>query len=161
GSNTNFIEFLFGLAAGSYQFRAVASNGFGLFFGSNLSFSTPGPPTVATLSATSVDPNSANLNGVANPNGFSTTVWFEYGTTTNYGAITGSQSIGSGSSNINFSQSTAAYSAGTTLQFRAVASNSAAVVYGTNQSYTLPITAIATLPATFGGPNAATLNGVA
>jgi len=161
--STNFIQNLTGLTGGiTYQYRAVASNSLGLAYGTNQSFTTPAPPTVSTLPATDAGPNSANFNGVANPNGLNTTVWFQFGTDTNYGGTTSSLSVGGGTSNTNFSQVSAAYSIGTTLQFRAVASNSVGVVFGTNQNYTFagPPT-VATLPPTAIGVSAATLNGVA
>ena len=44
--------------------------------------------TVWTLSATAVTTTSATLNGTVNPNGYPTTAWFQWGTTTNYGNLT-------------------------------------------------------------------------
>jgi len=42
-------------------------------------------PAVITTSATQVTQNSAKLNGIVNSNGLLTTIFFEYGTTTDYG----------------------------------------------------------------------------
>ena len=44
-------------------------------------------PTVTTTPATEVTQNSAKLNGIVNSNGFLTTIFFEYGTTTDYGTV--------------------------------------------------------------------------
>ena len=51
----------------------------------------PGPPIVATNPATNVTNFSATLNGTVNPNGLSTAVHFEYGTTINYVSSTATQ----------------------------------------------------------------------
>src|SRR5689334_10924750 len=44
---------------------------------------------VTTLAATSVSQTNATLNGTVNPNGAATTVYFQYGLTTNYGYLGG------------------------------------------------------------------------
>ena len=43
---------------------------------------------VTTNAATNITSSSATLNGTVNPNGLTTAVHFEYGTTTNYGSTT-------------------------------------------------------------------------
>jgi hypothetical protein len=43
------------------------------------------PPGAWTLSASTITPTGATLNGTVNPNGWPTTAWFQWGTTTNYG----------------------------------------------------------------------------
>src|SRR5262249_19485749 len=65
----------------------------------SVSFTVLIPPTVSTLPAADGGPNLAILNGVANPNGVSLTVWFEYGSTTNYGNTTPTQPVGNGIAN--------------------------------------------------------------
>ncbi len=45
-------------------------------------------PIVTTNPATLITSSSAKLNGSVNPNGLSTTVFFQYGRTTNYGTRT-------------------------------------------------------------------------
>ena len=74
---------LTGLTPGTtYHFRAKATNSVGTTFGSDQSFIYPAmAPTVATGSASTVSAGSATLNGTVNPNGASTTYYFEYGTT--------------------------------------------------------------------------------
>lgn len=71
------------------------------------------PPTVSTSGATGVGPNSVTLNGRVNSNGFATTAWFEWGTTTN---------LGSGTISNNLTQVITGLTAGVTYYFRAVAS---------------------------------------
>ena len=53
-----------------------------------LRVSQPGPPTVTTLSASSITSTSAVLNTEINPNGLQTRFFFEWGTTTTYGNMT-------------------------------------------------------------------------
>ena len=76
------------LTAGqTYYYRAVASNAFGLSYGSARSFSAGLPPPLsATLSPASVTTSSAQLRGSINPNNSFASAWFEWGTTTNYGS---------------------------------------------------------------------------
>src|ERR1019366_2684926 len=59
---------------------------------------TGSPSSVTTGAATSVTSSTATLNGRVNPNGYTTTYYFEYGTTTSYGTTTTSTSAGSGTS---------------------------------------------------------------
>jgi hypothetical protein len=47
---------------------------------------------VTTTAATNVTSSSATLNGTVNPNGLTTAIHFEYGTTTNYGSTTANSS---------------------------------------------------------------------
>jgi subtilisin family serine protease len=70
----------------TYHFRIMAENSQGTSYGADRTFTTKGPPpTVVTGSATGVTATEAILHGTVNPNGFSTTDQFEYGTTTSYG----------------------------------------------------------------------------
>jgi hypothetical protein len=93
-----------------------------------------------TLAASGFSANGGvTLNGSANPVGFPTSAWFEWGTTTNYGNLTAPQPLGSGLSNTNFSQALTNLFGGVTYHYRAVASNSIGVAFGTNQSFTVPV----------------------
>ena len=78
-----------------YHFRIVASNAHGTSFGGDRTFTTltaTGPPVVTTNPATNVTSSSATLNGLLNPHGLTTTVYFQYGRTTSYGSTTPMQS---------------------------------------------------------------------
>jgi uncharacterized protein (TIGR02145 family) len=62
------------------------------------------PPSVIVLDATELQPFSATLNGLVNGKGFSTTVTFEWGPTTEYGnTITALQSPVTGSDEVSVS----------------------------------------------------------
>jgi hypothetical protein len=70
----------------TYNVRAYATNIAGTGYGNTLSFTTLGQePTAVTEAANNVTTTSATLNGEINANYLSTTVTFDYGTTTNYG----------------------------------------------------------------------------
>lgn len=93
-------------------------------------------PTAVTNTATGITQTSAVLNATVNPNNSPATAWFEYGTTPSLGNQAGSQSVGSSSSNINFSSSLSNLQANTTYYFRVVAQNSYGTVMGSILSFT-------------------------
>jgi hypothetical protein len=95
------------------------------------------PPTVATNPATNVADFSATLNGTVNPNGLSTAVHFEYGTTTNYGSSTSTQNY-NGTTAQNVSANLSNLTAGATYHFRIVGSNAAGTTYSTDRTFTTP-----------------------
>lgn len=78
----------------------------------------------------------ATLNGLATPGGLDASVWFEWGTTTNYGNVTATQSVSAVTRAAGFSQTLAGLAAGQ-YQFRAVGSNGLHFSFGLNQSFTL------------------------
>ncbi len=79
---------------------------------------------------------SVTLNGMATPGGLDSSVWFEWGATTNYGNVTPAQSVNAISRTAGFSQPLNGLAAGQ-YQFRAVGSNGLSTVFGQNQSFTL------------------------
>ena len=91
----------------------------------------PGP-SATTGSATSVDVNSAVLNGTVSPNGLTTTYYFEYGTTTAYGLATASRTTDADAS---ASETLGGLSADTTYHYRLVATNSSGTGYGPDRSF--------------------------
>jgi len=94
----------------------------------------PGAPTVTTDSATSVTSSSATLNGTVNPNGSSTTYYFEYGTSTSYGSMTSSTIAGSGTSDVSASASVSGLSSNTTYHYRLAATHSGGTGYGSDET---------------------------
>lgn len=99
----------------------------------------PISPSVATLPVSAAGATNATLNGTVNPNGAPAFAWFQWGATTNYGNSTPAQALGGGSANLNFSQLLAGLSVDAKYHFRVVASNSASLVFGANQSFITPI----------------------
>ena len=74
----------------TYHYRLVATNGAGTTIGGDRAFTTAGnpPPTVATGPASQVGKNAATVTAVVGPNKQATTYYFQYGTSTTYGAQT-------------------------------------------------------------------------
>ena len=137
-SATSVSEPISGLTANTtYNYRLVAQNNAGTTYGSNLTFKTSGtPPSATTNSASSITTRSAQLNGSVNPNGISTTYYFQYGTTTSYGTNTSSTSAGSGTSSVSVNATIDYLTAGTTYHYRLVATNSVGTTYGSDVSFT-------------------------
>ena len=125
-------------ASTTYHFRVVATNSAGTRYGSDRTFTTlsaTGPPVVITNSATNVASSSATLNGSVDPHGLTTTVYFQYGTTTSYGLTTAPQSK-TGNTYQNVAANISGLAASTTYHFRIVATNSAGTVYGSDKTFT-------------------------
>ncbi|KKT22783.1 MAG: Peptidase M23 [Parcubacteria group bacterium GW2011_GWB1_43_8b] len=173
-SSQNASAYISGLSLNTtYYFRIVAQNQYGSAQGSILSFTTGGgggggsAPAVNTNSATNVGQSYATLNGQVNPNGISTSYWFEYGQTTSFGNTSQSQSAGSGNSFQNISYSLSNLISNTTYYFRAVGQNQYGVSYGSTLSFTTTgggggggsAPAVNTNSATNVGQTYATLNG--
>jgi HlyD family secretion protein len=88
-------------------------------------------PSVATDSATSVSTTSAVLNATVNPNGASTTYYFEYGTTAGYGTSSNTATLTSSNVASQVSATITGLSANTTYLFTIVATNSVGTSTGT------------------------------
>lgn len=134
-----FVSNLSGLTGGTtYHIRAYATNSVGTAYGADLSFTTLGlAPIGLTQAATNISVSSATLNGTVNANYLSTTVTFEYGTSTNYGqTVTSSQSPVTGNSITNVSASISGLTAGVTYHFRIKTVNSLGTTYGDDMTFT-------------------------
>jgi hypothetical protein len=92
---------------------------------------------VTTKSATNVASSSATLNGTVDPHGLTTSVHFQYGTTTGYGSTTANHGS-SGNTYQNASANITTLSGSTTYHFRVVATNSAGTTYGSDKTFTTP-----------------------
>jgi hypothetical protein len=128
------------LASTTYHFRIVATNSAGTVHGSDRTFTTlsaTGLPVVTTNPATLIASFSATLNGSLDPHGLTTSVHFQYGTTTSYGHTTANQSK-TGNTYQNVSANISGLTAGTRYHFRIVATNSGGTVYGSDRAFTTP-----------------------
>jgi hypothetical protein len=127
-------------------------------------------PVATTGGAKSVTASSAMLTGAVNPNGQSTTYYFQYGTTTGYGSQTSPASAGSGTMNVNVSSAISSLSPNATYHYRLVAQNASGTTFGADKSFkttkpslislvalpsTLKFGQTTTLTGTVGGPGAA------
>jgi hypothetical protein len=130
-----------GLTANTtYHFRIVATNSAGTTRGSDRTFTTlsaTGPPVVTTNPATNVASHSATLNSTVDPHGLSTSIHFQYGTSTSYGSNTASQNL-SGNTYQNASANITGLTGSTTCHFRTVAMNSAGTTYGSDKTFATP-----------------------
>ena len=152
------------LANRLYHFRIVAHNNGGTVFGPDRTFTTltaTGIPVATTNPATLVASFSATLNGTVNPHGLTTTVSFQYGTTTAYGSTTAIQTK-TGNAYLDIAANITGLSANTLYHFRIVATNSAGTRFGADRTFTtLSVTGppvATTNPATFVASFSATLN---
>src|SRR5439155_1316352 len=122
----------------TYHFRIVAMNSAGMMRGSDRTFTTlsaTGPPVVITNPATYIASHSATLNGSVDPHGLSTTVHFEYGTTTAYGHNTANQNK-TGNTYQNVTANISGLAANTRYHFRMVGSNGAGTTNGSDRTFT-------------------------
>jgi hypothetical protein len=131
---------LAGLTADTtYHYRLVATNAAGTDRGSDRSFRTlvtTRAPSVTSVAANAIGPLGATLRANVTPNRLATSVHFEYGTTTRYGAGTADQAIGAGSSSVTVTAPVGGLKPNTRYHFRAVATNAAGVTRGGDRSFT-------------------------
>jgi trimeric autotransporter adhesin len=163
----NITANIIGLSASHiYHFRIVASNSGGTHLGSDRTFTTlsaTGAPVVATSPATTVAGFSATLTGSLDPHGLTTTVHFQYGTTTSYG-LTAAAPSQTGSTFQTVSANISGLTASTTYHFRIVAMNTAGTSLGSDRTFTTlsatgsPV--VTTNPATLLASFSAMLNGL-
>jgi hypothetical protein len=126
-------------SGGSYHYRLVATNIGGVSRGSDVAITTSVlKPSTVTLAATRITGTTAQLNGTVNPNGPSTTCFFEYGPTTNYGLQTSGLAVGSGMVDISVNASISGLTPEVLYHYRLVATNSA----GTNEGSDMTFVAI-------------------
>ena len=126
GENVTVKADLSGLAPGkTYHFRIKAENSLGITYSSSLTFTTLGQaPTVLAPTTTNLKVNTVTLNGSVNANYLSTTVTFEWGTTTGYGnSITALQSPLTGNTSIAINADLSGLIPETTYHFRISATN--------------------------------------
>jgi hypothetical protein len=119
-------------------------------------------PAVVTRSATSVKQSSAVLNGTVNPNGSSSTYYFQWGLTTGYGVNGPARSAGSGVKPVAVHETAATLIPGTTYHYRLVATNQFGTTVGSDRTFTTaghPPPGVATGPANSVNANGATLTG--
>jgi hypothetical protein len=144
-----------------YHFRIVATNSVGTDQSDDATFTTTDAPVAVTSTATDVTSSTATLNGTVDPNGDSTTYYFEYGLDTNYGSTTTSSSAGAGWDAGDVSTGITGLSANTTYHFRIVATNSFGSDIGDDVSFTTPdLPGANTGSATSVTSSSATLNGL-
>jgi hypothetical protein len=117
-------------------------------------------PTAITGPVTAIGATIATLSGTVNPNGTSTTWYFEYGATTTYGTKTPVANAGAGTANIGVSANIGSLTGGTTYHYRIVATSTAGTTNGADGIFTtVSGPTVTTNAATGVSSSAATLNG--
>jgi hypothetical protein len=138
-TSLNISAHISGLTASTtYHFRIVTTNSAGTRYGSDRTFTTLPPtgfPIVTTKLATNVATFGATLNGLLDPHGLTTSVYFQCGTTTNYGRTTAVQSQ-TGNTFSNIAANIGGLARNTTYHFRIVATNSVGTRYGSDRTFT-------------------------
>jgi alpha-amylase len=120
----------------TYFYALEASNGDLTVQGSVQSVTTlPVKPTIISSSALNPNPSGATLQAVVNPNGFETTVTFEYGTSEEYGSTTATVTIPAGTSDTPVEAPVTGLEFGRTYNFRAVAENANGITYGVGSTF--------------------------
>jgi hypothetical protein len=115
-------------------------------------------PTASTGGAGPTTPTTTVLHGTVNPEGHATTYFFQYGTTSIYGAQTASASAGSGHSGISVTSPVTGLVPNTLYHYRIVAQYSAGLVKGGDRTFRTKKQPLglslgaAPNPVSFGGP---------
>ncbi len=94
------------------------------------------PPTATTGSASSINASGATLNGTVNDNGVTTTMSFDYGATTGYGANASAGTLGAGTGSTPTAVSVSGLSCNTTYHFRVKGVSSAGTTNGSDATFT-------------------------
>jgi plastocyanin len=123
-------------AATTYHFKLFATNTSGTSQGSDLTFTTTGPPLPTTSAATPVGSTTATLRGTVNPRGHATTYFFGWGKTASYGEETSGTSAGSGTSATPASATLSNLSPETTYHFKLYAINTSGTTEGGDLTFT-------------------------
>ncbi|MFL6030372.1 MAG: hypothetical protein ACJ74D_10110, partial [Gaiellaceae bacterium] len=134
-----------------YHFRIVTSNSGGTTMGADRTFTTSLPPAVQTGAPQNVGAAAATVTGSVDPRGRSTRWWFEFGTTSRYGAKTSAKSAGTRAQSV--SAALAGLKPATTYHFRLVASSDAGTTAGSDQTFaTVGVTlSVASREVVYGG----------
>jgi len=136
-SATAVLANLTGLTANTtYNYRVKAVNSVGTTYGTNQTFTTSvsaTAPLATTNAAGSITSSTAILNGSVTANNATTTVTFEYGTSTSYGStLNATPSSITGATATSVTANLTGLLASTTYNFRVKAVNSVGTTYGAN-----------------------------
>src|SRR4051812_29715948 len=94
-------------------------------------------PAATTGAATDVTQTSATLTASVDPNGGSTTVRFEYGTSSSYGVVSAERTV-DGADPVSVEIPVSGLTNATTYHYRVVATNAAGVANGADRTFRTP-----------------------
>jgi DNA-binding beta-propeller fold protein YncE len=119
---------LSGLPGNFYHYRLDAANDFGIVYGEDQLFTVGFAPSATTLPPT-IGANGATFEAAVNPEGWDTTVYFQWATPTLTNTTPG-MDIGAGVTSVNVSNFVSSLSLFPTYQYQVVASNALGTAYG-------------------------------
>ena len=117
-----------GLCGNVYHYRLDATNDFGIAYGEDQFFTVGFAPTATTLPPMN-GANGATFEALVIPEGWDTTVYFQWETPTLTNTTPGID-IGAGAASVNVSSFVPGLSASTTYQYQIVASNALGTAFG-------------------------------
>ncbi len=127
----------------TYYVMAYATNGLGTSYGEELDWTTLGEePVATTLGYSDITANGVTLYGLITPGELSTTVEFEYGTSTAYGSTMTATGSPVTEDDDSVSASISGLTQETEYHFRVKATNDLGTVYGEDSTFTTVITGI-------------------
>ena len=92
-------------------------------------------PVVTSGAATGIEPTTVVLNGTVTPKGANTTYYFQYGTSSLYGAVTPAGTVAAGSGRVKVTAAVGGLAPVTTYHYRLVAQNSQGVARGSHRTF--------------------------
>lgn len=101
----------------------------------NIRVNPLGSPLAHTMPAVFTAPTNAQLRGMATANGHASSAWFEWGTTTNYGNVSLTTPVGSGSNVVYVTGEVSGLSRGVIYHYRLVVESAIERVYGADQLF--------------------------
>ncbi len=127
-ASNNVSATLIGVPGNIYHYRVDAANDFGIVYGEDQSFTVGFAPSATTL-APNNSANGSTLQAAVNPEGWDTTVYFQWVTPT-LTNTTASTDIGAGATSLNVSSFVPGLTVSPQYQYRVVASNALGTTYG-------------------------------
>lgn len=127
----------------TYYVKAYAINSLGTAYGEEKNFTTLGDTTTVTLlKYTDLTATSVTLKGIVSANDLSTTVTFEYGTTTAYGSTVTADNSPVTEEDDTVSATLSGLTPSTLYHYRIRAENDLGTVYSADSTFTTVITGI-------------------
>lgn len=144
GEGETFQKLIESLSPGKiYYYTAFATNSVGTGYGVELSFTTQGnAPDAVTDGYDDLGTSSVSLRGLVNANKLSTTVRFEYGSSSGYGSTINAAQNPVSDNDVEVTAAVSGLSPNTTYHFRVVAENELGTSYGKDTTFTTVITGI-------------------
>lgn len=137
-TNTNTAAISLGLGTNTISILVTAQDGVTTSSYMLNAVRLTGPPIVTNLSATSITSSNAILNAGVNPQGTNASVYFEYGTTTNYGSMTATAPLVGAVVSEPVSLAANNLLAGATCHYAAVATSFFGTTTSADQAFTVP-----------------------